>query len=142
MGCGSRLLLSVFLGFMGSLALTGSGLDGLDNACMKVDRGKAKSYAFWALAWHRSSLRISKARRNGGKEAWTIGLDLGSMALSSSRVSEAGVNPAPKGPLPVSQWVSDHDQIDLAELWLKYGISPSIVMRAPMYKERVVSESR
>lgn len=64
------------------------------------------------------------------------------MALSGSRVSEAGVNPTPKGALPMSQWVSDHDQNDLAELWLKYGISPSIVMRVPMYKERVVSESR
>lgn len=38
----------------------------------------------------------------------------------------------------MSQWVSDRDQVKLAEVRLKYGISPTIVLRVPEHKERVV----
>lgn len=58
------------------------------------------------------------------------------MASFGSGDGEAGVNPMSKGTLPMSLWVSDSNHTDLAELWLKYGFSPSIVMRVPKYKKR------
>ncbi|KAB1209445.1 hypothetical protein CJ030_MR6G023776 [Morella rubra] len=59
------------------------------------------------------------------------------MASSGTGIEEVEVSSTSMGTLLVALWVSNHDQTDLAELRLKYGISSTIVVRLPKHKERV-----
>ncbi|KAB1219310.1 hypothetical protein CJ030_MR3G001207 [Morella rubra] len=64
----------------------------------------------------------------------------GSCRMASPGLGTAGAEgyPSSKGSVPVTQWVSDRTLTHLGELRLKYCIPPTIVLRVPEYKERVV----